>query len=136
MASSLEISEPSTPKQQLLDLEDQADSQVIYDVTFNGDSPVMEKTKSPTRKRMLIKKEGEDKVSLPKPFPLPQHFSIDVERALKTNKTRRRVRVTFNTMVSSSPVLLSKCYPCQTRWTLMILYILGITLLCHGSSKI
>ena len=133
MASSLEISEPFTRKRQLLDLEDQADSQVKYDVTFNGDSRVMEKTKSPTRKRKLIKKEGEDKVPLPEPFPLPQHFSIDVERALKTKKMKRRT--SFNTMVSS-PVLLSKCYPFQTRWTLMILYILGITLLCHGSSKI
>ena len=133
MASSLEISEPSTPKRQLLDLEDQADSQVIYDVTFNGDSRVMEKTKLPTRKRMLIKKEGEDKVPLHDPFSFTQHFSINVERALETKKMKRRA--SFNTMVSS-PVLLSKCYPCQTRWTLMMLYILGITLLSCGSSKI
>ena len=72
---------------------------------FDDDPSVMEATvetiKSPIRKRKLIKKEEEDKVTLPDPFPLPQHFPTDVERALKTQSGRAN----FNAMVLSAMLL-------------------------------
>ena len=64
----------------------------------------------PKKKRKATVKSKEDSIPLPDPFPLPQHYSAEVEAGLKAKKLRNTARIAFNSKVAST-MLYYKCYP-------------------------
>lgn len=61
-----------------------------------------------TKKRFL--KTEDDDVPLPDPFPLPKHYRMDVETALKSGKMNRQTRSAFFSSIASA-ILQYKRYP-------------------------
>ena len=64
----------------------------------------------PRRKRKATVKSKEDSIPLSDPFPLPQHYSAEVEAGLKAKKLSSAARIAFNNKVASA-MLYYKCYP-------------------------
>ena len=66
----------------------------------------------------IIKSES-DKIPLPDPFPLPQHFPHRLEVALASEKLSKKERQTFITEVASS-MLRFKRYPEREDYTCVV----------------
>ena len=56
----------------------------------------------PKKKRKATVKSKEDSIPLPDPFPLPQHYSAEVEAGLKAKKLSNTARIAFNSEVASA----------------------------------
>ena len=66
----------------------------------------------PKHKRRAMIKDADDSVPLPSPFPLPKHYSADVEVALRTNKMSTETTRRFVSSIAGT-MLTYKRYPSQ-----------------------
>ena len=82
------------------------------DTTGTGESGSIASTSSgvPIKKRRTIEKSKEDSVPLPDPFPLPKHYSVEVEMAIKEQKFSNVARQVFIGKVAAA-MLFYKRYP-------------------------
>ena len=75
-----------------------------------GISSVGNHSDVPKKKRKATVKSKEDSIPLPDPFPLPQHYSAEVEAGLKAKKISNTARIAFTNKVASA-MLCYKRYP-------------------------
>ena len=99
-------------------LDSDSDDTVLED---NGDVTPKEQTTSkevgdPNKRRKSVEKSEEDAVPLPDPFPLPKHYSVDVETGLKSKSLSDHARKAFINKVASA-MLFYKRYPTSEDYT-------------------
>ena len=75
-----------------------------------GSSSVNDHFDVPKKKRKANEKSKEDTIPLPDPFPLPQHYSAEVEAGLKAKKISSTARIAFTNKVACA-MLCYKRYP-------------------------
>ena len=79
-------------------LESDSDETVLGD---DRDTAPKEQTTSkvvgdPSKRRKSVEKSEEDAVPLPEPFPLPKHYSVEVENGLKYKTLSDHARKAFS----------------------------------------